>query len=99
MRAASCRRARCTNSVPARSAIHPAKGHARISLFAMKRAGRTLMIAKMSSQETWFAAIIAASPRAGGGFPETRRRTPRIASSARAHQRARRRRVRGAARG
>ena len=41
MRAVSRRRSRRMKMVPARSAIHPAAGQSRTSLFAMKRVGRT----------------------------------------------------------
>src|SRR6185437_12034296 len=99
MRAMSRRRSRFTKSVPARSAIQPATGKSRISLFAMKRAGRTPITTKVSTHETWFAAIIAASPCARGSGPETRRRIPRMRTSFPDHQRTRRRRVGGAARG
>ncbi|HEX6634648.1 MAG TPA: hypothetical protein VF038_11810 [Usitatibacter sp.] len=57
------------------------------------------MIAKMSIQETWFAAINDASPRSGGNGPRTRTRTPTIARSERDHPRARRRRACGEERG
>jgi hypothetical protein len=67
MRAMSRIWSRRMKSVPARSAIHPASGQPRISLFATNRVGRTLEMRKMSTHETWLATIIAAA--CGGGSP------------------------------
>src|SRR5438132_4675833 len=98
MRSVSRRSARRTKSVPARSTIQPAMGHSRISLFAMKRVGRTLETRKTSSQETWLAAIITAPP-SGGGRPSTCAVTRRMRSSFADHQRTSARRRAGEARG
>src|ERR1051326_1906789 len=57
------------NSLPARSVIQPTMGHARISLFATNRVGRTLEMRKMSIHETRLAAIIGAASPAPGGVP------------------------------
>src|SRR5688500_1859065 len=99
MRAASRLSPRRMNSVPACSAIQPASGQSRTSLLATNRVGRTAWMAKMSSHETWFAAIIAPASDAGGGSPSSWVATPTMRSSFAAHQPTSARRRAASARG
>ena len=64
-------------TVSPRSHSQPMKGHSRTSALQTKAAGEAALMAKMSSQETWFA-----TSRAGiGAMAGACRRTPSMPSS------------------